>query len=82
MSVIFKCAKHNFDCENPSEWREHLAKMEHARRGVAPCSQCAISNEFVFTGKIGDNEPSLCESCRDKLLEGGHITKKKGDLVE
>lgn len=67
---IFKCSKHNFSCESPDEIREHYTKEVHTRRGVAPCSQCSLSNKFVFTGEIGDKEPSLCKKCADMLLVG------------
>lgn len=69
MSVNFKCSKHHFSCNPPSEWREHLAKEEHVRRGIAPCNLCGIPHKFLFSGKIGDKEPSLCEKCSDKLLK-------------
>lgn len=69
MSVIFKCAKHNFNCNTPAEWREHLAKEEHVRRGIAPCNLCGISHKFLFSGRIRDKEPSLCEKCAAKLLK-------------
>ncbi len=70
MSGVFKCTKHDFSCEKPVEWREHLAKEVHTRRGIAPCNMCKKPNEFVFTGEVGDTEPSLCEECADKLLAG------------
>lgn len=69
MSVTFKCTKHHYNCNTPLEWREHLAKEEHVRRGIAPCNLCGISHKFLFSGKIGDKEPSLCEKCGAKLLK-------------
>lgn len=75
MSVIFKCAKHNFNCNIPVEWREHLAEEEHIRRGISPCKLCEVSHKFIFSGKIGGKEPSLCEECATKVL----VARKKGD---
>ncbi len=57
------------------EWREHLAEEEHIRRGISPCKLCEVSHEFIFSGKIGDKEPSLCEECATKIL----VARKKGD---
>ena len=82
MSVVFKCVKHNFDCESPAEWREHLAKEEHIRRGIAPCNICGASHEFVFSGKIDGKEPSLCESCSTKLVVGKELAGKEGESNE
>jgi len=67
---VFKCAKHNFGCDTPAEWRGHLAEKEHVTRGTMPCKQCGIPKEFVFTGKIVDDKYFLCEVCDNKLLEG------------
>lgn len=76
MSVIFKCTKHNFSCSIPPEWRQHLAKEEHVRRGVSPCNLCGASHKFLFSGKIGDKEPSLCEKCGTKLLKESNTAGK------
>ena len=70
MSGVFKCAKHNFSCEKPAEMREHFATEVHTRRGASPCNQCNAPNNFVFTGEIGEKEPSLCKKCADMLLAG------------
>ena len=70
MSGVFKCQKHDFECDEPKDWREHLAEEEHTRRGTAPCNMCGTANEFVFTGKIVGKEPSLCKDCAKTLMEG------------
>lgn len=67
---IFKCGKHDFTTDEPKEWRLHKSEEDHVIRGTAPCNQCDLSTKFVFSGKVGDKPPALCDICKKKLLEG------------
>ncbi len=67
----FKCYTHEIGFEDLDDYRDHNASEVHTHTGIAPCNQCGLSTEYVFTGKLAkDKYPALCKTCKAEIVEG------------
>lgn len=70
MSTIFKCFKHAFETDEPSEWAKHISKEEHVVRGKSLCNNCNQPVKILFNGKQAGKVPALCQPCAKEILQG------------
>jgi len=64
---LFKCGVHNYTCDVPQEFREHLEAEAHGYVGQGECNQCGkvISYDIMVKVKADRNKPLvLCEDCK------------------
>ena len=70
MSTIFKCFKHGYDTDSPSDWTKHIASESHIVRGKSLCNNCNQPVKVLFNGKQAGKVPALCKPCAKEILEG------------
>ena len=70
MATIFKCFKHGYECDGPSDWAKHIASQSHTVRGVSLCNNCNNPVKVLFNGKQAGKVTALCKPCAKEILEG------------